>query len=362
MNSLDDESQVAMQDILMASQRPPSAPSSRQSQQQQLPHQHRRRMRLLSSSPPPPPPPPPAPPRVPAAGWSGRYPHLDAVRVSALAHRQSIDVPPPSLSTAAGGESLLFGAGSASLLVPSGFSPTSPPALQLQQQQQHQQQRQQGRKQQVQTGLSAAEAASRAASTPAPPAPSLASAAAASRSPPSPAPATAVTSAHPSELLSPLRAYPPDDPRGARAILREAVAGLEAARARRGFQDSLLRDGPPQVNERYTARLQALKKHARAAISLTPRTRRPSNALADLVGMLVAAIAMAFATGTVYLAQRQGPQFGALYIMILVGGYVVKGALHTLSMSRGVDLFFVLGDLNRGREKEHRKRKKLTVL
>ena len=143
-------------------------------------------------------------------------------------------------------------------------------------------------------------------------------------------------------------------------MLREAVAGLEAARARRGFHDSLLRDGPPQVNERYTARLQALKKHARAAISLTPRTRRPSNALADLVGMVVAAVAMAFATFTVYLAQRQGPQFGesqlfgvegpgvskrkrrnsplsssfsfssqiptgVVYVMILVGGYVVKG-------------------------------------
>jgi len=88
------------------------------------------------------------------------------------------------------------------------------------------------------------------------------------------------------------------------------VAGLEAARARRGFHDSLLREGPPQANERYTARLQALKKHARAAISLTPRTRRPSNVLADLVGMFVAAVAMAFATFTVYWAQKQGPQFG----------------------------------------------------
>ena len=326
INSLDDESQVALQDILMASQRGPSAQQSQQQNQQQLPPHHRRRMRLRSSSQPPTPPPPPPPqpsiPRVPAAGWSGRYPHLDAVRVSALAHRQSIDVPSSYSSTAAaaaaavaeaggGGESFLFG-GNASLLVPPGSasSPKSPPALQAQH-----------------PGLSAAEAASREAWKTNPPPSSFASASVASSllSPPSTAPATAVTSLHPSTLLSPIRVYPPDDPRGARAILREAVAGLEAARARRGFQDSLLRDGPPQANERYTARLQALKKHARAAISLTPRTRQPSNVLADLVGMFVAAVAMEFATGTVFLAQKQGPQFGALYIMILVGGYVVKG-------------------------------------
>ena len=120
-------------------------------------------------------------------------------------------------------------------------------------------------------------------------------------------------------------------------MLREAVAGLEAARARRGFHDSLLRDGPPQANERYTARLQALKKHARAAISLTPRTRRPSNALADLVGMFVAAVAMAFATFTVYLAQRQGPQFGAFFFKVFFSfGSVFqneKKETHSLSNS-----------------------------
>lgn len=268
-------------------------------------------MRLRSLSPPPPPPPPPVP-SVPSAGWSGRYPHLDALRVSAMAHRRSME-DAGSLSSSAtvaaadgGGESFAFG--------------------------QHQ-------------GLSAAEAASRAAWATAPPSSSFARLSTAasppqppSQSPPSAAaPATAVASSphHPaSSSALPRASYPPDDPRGARAMLREAVAGLEAARARRGFYDSLLRDGPPQVNERYTARLQALKKHARAAISLTPRTRRPSNALADLVGMLVAAVAMAFATFTAYLAQRQGPQFGVVYVMILVGGYVVKGKSNTFFFYR----------------------------
>ena len=329
----------------MASRRPPSAPLSRQSQQGQnqqqlLPPHHRLGMRPRSSSSQPPlSPPPPSVPRVlPAAGWSGRYPHLDAVRVSALAHRQSIDVLSSSPSNAVagaaaaavaaadaagGGESSLFGAGNASLLVP----PASPPQA-LQPQRQQKQQKQQ------QTGLSAAEAAARAASTTAPPPSFVSASTSAAASPtPSTAPATDETTPPlPPSALPPsspgLRTYPSDDPRGARAILLEAVAGLEAARARRGFHDSLLRDGPPQVNERYTARLQALKKHARAAISLTPRTRRPSNALADLVGMFVAAVAMAFATGTVYLAQKQGPQFGALYVMILVGGYVVKGKVN----------------------------------
>ena len=379
----------------MASQRGTSAPSTRQmdqqQQQQSTSSRRRRRQHLPLSSPPastPPTSPPSPSPSLPllpqpSAGWQGRYPHLDAVRVSALAHRQSIDVPRPSGSSfsaaagaatgatgAGGGDvgSFLFGAGknpSSSLLVPhQGSSPppvspraaATPPSAALP------------------GGLSATEAASRASwatspprSSSAPPPPSQSSsshAAASVLSPPASASAaaataTAVTPPHLSSLLpdsfssrggapaaAPAAAaapeeeaeeeaagaprcsrYPPDDPRGARAVLREAVAGLEAARARRGFFDSLLRDGPPQANERYTARLQALKKHARAAISLTPRTRRPSNVLADVIGMLVAAVAMAFATFTVYLAQRQGPQFGALYVMILVGGYVVKGKM-----------------------------------
>jgi len=112
---------------------------------------------------------------------------------------------------------------------------------------------------------------------------------------------------------------------GVRDLVREAVAGLEAARARRGYADSLLRDGAPPVNEGYTNRLQLLKKHARAAISLTPRSRAPSSwLLADVVGAVVAAAAMAFALWTVWLSQRQSTQFGALYLVLLIGGYVVK--------------------------------------
>lgn len=188
--------------------------------------------------PPPPPPPPRVAPRVEPAGWAGRYPHLDAVRSSALRHRHSLES-----RSIAGGSPRSDGA----------ESPRAAP-----------------------------------------------------RSPAS----------HPS--LSPPLA-------GVRDLVREAVAGLEAARARRGYTDSLLRDGPPAVNENYTNRLQLMKKHARAAISLTPRTSAPSSwLLADLVGAVVAAAAMGFALWTVWLSQRKSTQFGALYLVLLIGGYVVK--------------------------------------
>ena len=118
--------------------------------------------------------------------------------------------------------------------------------------------------------------------------------------------------------------FPPStDLGGARALLAEACAGLEAARARRGFDKSLVHDGPPAANEEYSNRLQLLKRHARAAISLSPRPRTPSNLLADAVGMAVAALAMTFATFTVWLAQSHG-RYGAVYLAILVSGYVVK--------------------------------------
>jgi hypothetical protein len=116
--------------------------------------------------------------------------------------------------------------------------------------------------------------------------------------------------ARPPGLALPSSPGPPPTPaaaedlESARALLREAVAGLEAARLRRGYTESLMRDGPPEVNEAYTNRRQVLKKHARAAISLTPRTKPPPTWLQDAVGMAVAAVAMAFATATVWLAQR----------------------------------------------------------
>ena len=61
-----------------------------------------------------------------------------------------------------------------------------------------------------------------------------------------------------------------------------------------------------------------------AAITLHPKPRHPSNLLADTVGALVAAAAMVFALWTVWLSQRKAPSYSALYLALLIGGYVVK--------------------------------------
>ena len=159
---------------------------------------------------PPPPPPPREPPRPPPGGWGGRYPHLDAVRSSAVLRRRSLEHEARTASSVGGGSSV---SGSS----PRGGSPD----------------------------------ARGSASSP-PPRGALGH-------PLAPIPATddgQPASSHPLPgARSPEAAV--------RALLRDAVAGLEAARVRRGFLDSLLRDGPPAANETYTNQLQLLKKHAR---------------------------------------------------------------------------------------------------
>lgn len=67
-----------------------------------------------------------------------------------------------------------------------------------------------------------------------------------------------------------------------------------------------------------------LKRHARAAIVLRPLVQRPSNALADGVGMLVAGTAMAVALVTTWAAQRFSNLYGVLYCMIIIVGYILK--------------------------------------
>ena len=144
----------------------------------------------------PPPPPPRDPPRPPPGGWAGRYPHLDAVRSSAVLRRRSLE---ETRTSSVGGSSVSGGS-------PRGVSPDTRGAL---------------------------------------------------GHPLAPIPSTDGDPASPSAGV-------PSAPEAAvRALLREAVAGLEAARVRRGFHASLLRDGPPAANETYTNQLQLLKKHAR---------------------------------------------------------------------------------------------------
>ena len=67
-----------------------------------------------------------------------------------------------------------------------------------------------------------------------------------------------------------------------------------------------------------------LKRHAAVAVTLAPRTQARSFLLDDLVGMTVAGLAMGFALVTLWAAQRSSAQFGALYIMIYIMGYILK--------------------------------------
>ena len=67
-----------------------------------------------------------------------------------------------------------------------------------------------------------------------------------------------------------------------------------------------------------------LKRHAAVAVTLAPRAQKRSFLLDDLVGMAVAGLAMGFALVTLWLAQRSSAQFGALYIMIYIMGYILK--------------------------------------
>lgn len=71
-------------------------------------------------------------------------------------------------------------------------------------------------------------------------------------------------------------------------------------------------------------RITVLKRHARAAIVLRPLVQRPSNALADIVGMLVAGTAMGAALVTMWAAQRSDNLYGVLYCMIIIVGYILK--------------------------------------
>lgn len=73
-------------------------------------------------------------------------------------------------------------------------------------------------------------------------------------------------------------------------------------------------------------RVRILKRHAQSSISLKPIAQAPSTALADLVGMTIAACAMGIAVFSVWAAQYWGGknQWGIIYIVIIIVGYVIK--------------------------------------
>ena len=71
-------------------------------------------------------------------------------------------------------------------------------------------------------------------------------------------------------------------------------------------------------------RVKVLKRHAQAAITLAPSSHARSYAVDDLAGATIAGLAMGFALVTLYLAQRSSAQFGVLYVMIYILGYMAK--------------------------------------
>ncbi|KAK9815013.1 hypothetical protein WJX73_004876 [Symbiochloris irregularis] len=115
----------------------------------------------------------------------------------------------------------------------------------------------------------------------------------------------------------------------ARKLVLGAIEGLESTRRQSGYPESVIDTSDKFNNERFTNRVSMLKRHAQSAISLKPITQTPSPALADLVGMIVAAIAMGLAVFSVWAAQHWGRrnQWGVIYIAIIIVGYVMKDRL-----------------------------------
>ena len=261
----------------------------------------------------------PPPPHPTPAGWAGRFPHLDAVRESAAAARRRSSGGGVTGAASRGwtARSGMEGDDSrttahSGATTPLGSSPPPGP-IPLPPQPPVDVEAYGGELRQRRATTTAATTVRMGSRSPPTVRPAASSFGSLGRRPSLEmvvVPPTALGAARPAMQPSTPGPVPPTTPavaedlEAARALLREAVAGLEAARLRRGFTESIMRDGPPEVNESYTNRRQALKKHARAAISLTPRTKPPPTWLQDAVGMAVAAVAMAFATSTVWLAQR----------------------------------------------------------
>lgn len=78
-------------------------------------------------------------------------------------------------------------------------------------------------------------------------------------------------------------------------------------------------------------RVKVLKRHAQAAITLAPSSQPRSFLVDDLAGATIAGLAMGFALVTLYLAQRSSAQFGVLYVMIYILGYMAKVFLYFIS-------------------------------
>lgn len=122
---------------------------------------------------------------------------------------------------------------------------------------------------------------------------------------------------------------PPGQPTQARKLVLDAISSLEDARRQAGYLESVIADDDKYDNEKFTNRIRILKRHAQAAISLSPTTLKPSTLLADVVGMCVAGIAMGLAVFSLWAAQHWGGrnQWGIIYIIIIVVGYIIKDRL-----------------------------------
>ena len=70
-------------------------------------------------------------------------------------------------------------------------------------------------------------------------------------------------------------------------------------------------------------RLKVLKRHARLALTLAPKTTPRSMLADDLVGMTIAGIAMGLALATILYAQKHSA-YGVVYLAVYVAGYILK--------------------------------------
>ena len=84
----------------------------------------------------------------------------------------------------------------------------------------------------------------------------------------------------------------------------------------------------PSRNEAYTNCIKCLKHNARAAVVLKPELLPQSFLLQDLVGMVIAGLAMCLACGAIFVATRfSRNQLSGVYVTVIVVGYMLKDRL-----------------------------------
>lgn len=106
------------------------------------------------------------------------------------------------------------------------------------------------------------------------------------------------------------------------------LRALQDERRQRGYLESILVPNAPSRNEAYTNCIKCLKHNARAAVMLKPELLPQSFLLADLVGMVIAGLAMCIACGAIFVAtQFSRNQLSGVYVTIIVVGYMLKDRL-----------------------------------